>query len=88
VGVESLSVAVGGYQGGMRSSSVVFVHAFQCFQHDNRVAADDLKLISKVYGAMRCRWCGRTYDLADSDLLAAGLLLDGIIQDDVQKDLR
>jgi hypothetical protein len=51
VRVGSLSVAVGGYKGGMRSSSVVFVHAFQCFQHDNRVAADDLNRMSLV-------WCG------------------------------
>lgn len=39
---------------------------------------------------MRCGagGVGETYDLADSDLLAASLLLDGIIQNNVQEDLR
>jgi hypothetical protein len=35
-------------------------------------------------------WRGRreTYDLADSDLLAASLFLDGVVQDNVQEDLQ
>ena len=38
---------------------------------------------------MRCGadGAGETYDLADSDLLAASLLLDSIIQNDVQENL-
>jgi hypothetical protein len=49
VRVESLSVAVDGYKGGVGSSSFVLVHAFQCFQHDDRVTANDLERISLLW---------------------------------------